>query len=218
MSPQDPMRQLEQSLAELHQLTAKLKVVSQPGEGHDPAGVVTAALDAEQRLTAITVAAKWQEKVEPDALAQAVQAAISDGMVQSFGGADQPEVAESGEPEITPAIRDEAQEMVAERTRYFDAAVASGDQDALLAQFNQAMAQFDRIAADLERRANEGARVEYFNNSRRASIVYESGFPVEVRLDRNWVRGLSGNTITTAFAEILEQAAEQRHQLSNFGQ
>ncbi|NNG21359.1 hypothetical protein HJ590_17715 [Naumannella sp. ID2617S] len=207
---QDPMQELQRSLARLHQLSTMIKTVSQQAEGRDPSGAVTVIMDADQRLTSITVATKWQEKVEPEALAAAVQAAISDAMVQSFGGPGQAEPGLQEPPEPSEEDRRRARAMISEQTDFFSRA-AQRSEGELMEKLHGAMARFNQLSSELQPRQDGPA--EYFNASRRASIVYQAGFPVEVRLDRNWVKSLSGMSLTAAFAEILEQAAGERNQL-----
>lgn len=211
----DPEAMLAQSIAAMNSVGSLFDFSSEPVEGTDEQKVVTATVEPSMQLLSLRVLPKWQDKIEPEQLNLAVRMAIGNATCKVMGfdpaGDKRPPVAaDPADIEVTAADREQARQRIEGGMSMFDG-VENADRGELWERFHSTM---DRAKAiDPQVHQNPGEK-QYFNESRRASMTYAQGLPVEVDFDLNWVRSRSGNAITEALMEIIDQAREDNAELA----
>lgn len=211
----DPEAMLAQSIAAMNSVGSLFDFASEPVEGTDEKKVVTATVEPSMQLLSVRVQPKWQEKIEPEHLNLAVRMAIGNATCKVMGfdpAGDKPApVAPDPEHiEVTAADREQARQRIENGMKRFEG-VENADHGELWEKFHSTMDQAKAI--DPEPSRNPGEK-QYFNESRRASMTYAEGLPVEVDFDLNWLRSRSGNAITEALTQIIDQAREDNAELA----
>lgn len=211
----DAEAMLAKSIAAMNSIGSLFEFSEEPVEGTDEQKVVTATVEPSMQLLSLRVLPKWQEKIEPEQLNLAVRMAIGNATCKVMGfdpaGDRRPPVPPDPEDiEVTAADREEARQRVQSGMKRFDG-IESADRSELWERFDSTM---DRAKAmDTTVQQNPGEK-QYFNESRRASMTYAQGMPVEVEFDLNWLRSRSGNAVTEALMQIIDQAREDNAELA----
>lgn len=194
-----------------------LRMQPQPREVtvQDEEGQIAVSFDARARLNRIAIDARWADRIEPAALADAVMMTIAEGQLQASGLDDE------DAPEPTEA------EVAAKRTEIFalgeEQLLAPSSDASLQAKIDNLPNLFDQLddalvrldaklsevqppisleeAGELGLEAAEGDRIT--SDNAMVSITVTQGLVVDVSLHPSWLPGRSGLVLTECFDQII---------------
>lgn len=194
-----------------------LRMQPQPREVtvQDEEGQIAVSFDAQARLNRIAIDARWADRIEPAALADAILTTVAEGQLQAAG------LEEDDAPEPT------AEEVAAKRTEIFalgEAQVLAPSSEAslqskidnlpnLFDQLDDALGRLDSKLAqaqppislaeaeELGLEPVEGERIA--SDNAMVSLTVVKGLIVDVSLHPGWLAGRSGLVLTECFDQII---------------
>lgn len=182
-------------------LSASLPVITDaPREAQDPTGAVSVSF-GEGETPTIRITNGWIDKVEPDHLAEVVNATVVQARFANFSPGD------GSTTPVTETPQQRAMEHLDPQSpRLNDVMRTLNDlADASRANVEKLSAKLDGDAmAQVEAAGVVGAI-----DSRQVTVVLSRGLFVRCTIDTNWARRQSGNAISMAIAEAQEDAARQ---------
>ncbi len=200
-----------------HARTAESVSVS---SGSDPTAAVTITLDAQGRVSAITVQADWQRRVGAQDLPDAVVAAVRDASIRrlttwgtSFGeqATDRSTPADGAGP--VPLDRDDFQRRLHAAAT---GTMSAEDRRAALSELLELAEAIERGIDEVSGRLQATLSADYTGQSpdRHVSVTMTGGGePTAVRFDRAWLRQAHeiniGRQLTAAFRAAYESVAAQ---------